>query len=188
MNANYETEVVIAGGGLAAIATAHELLSHGRRVLMIEKGPRATWGGLAKESFGGVHMIGTPHQRRMKIDDSPELALRDWLTCAQFGEDDRWPLEWAKFYCEHSIEYIFEYLDGNGVEFLPIVNWPERGLTTTYNTVPRWHIALGTGSEIVARALAGLERHPGRDRFEVLFEHEVSGFDITNGRATGIYG
>jgi predicted oxidoreductase len=64
-----DTEIVIAGGGLAGIVTAYELLSSGHRVLLIDKDKRENFGGLAKQSFGGVHMIDTPapapppHQR-----------------------------------------------------------------------------------------------------------------------------
>jgi uncharacterized protein len=42
--------------------------------LLIDKDTRENFGGLAKKSFGGVHMIGTPHQRRPRIHDTPELA------------------------------------------------------------------------------------------------------------------
>src|SRR5215470_11978913 len=105
-----ETGVVIAGGGLAGIVTAYELLDRGHRVLLIDKDSREKFGGLAKESFGGVHMIGTPHQRRLRIHDSPELAWRDWQSVADFEQCDKWPRQWAQFYCESSIEYILEFL------------------------------------------------------------------------------
>src|SRR5690242_6869613 len=94
-----QTEIVIAGGGLAGMVTAYELLDRRRRVLLIEKDQPERFGGLARESFGGVHMIGTPHQRRLKINDSPELAWRDWQSVAGYDPADRWPREWAKFYC-----------------------------------------------------------------------------------------
>ena len=84
-------EVVIAGGGLAGMVTAYELLDSDRRVLLIDKDQRENFGGLAKESFGGVHMIDTPHQRRLRIKDSPELAWRDWQSVADFETDDHWP-------------------------------------------------------------------------------------------------
>ena len=71
--------VLIAGGGLAGIATAYELLDQGCRVLLIDKDSEERFGGLAKESFGGVHLIDTPHQRRLGLKDNPDLALRDWL-------------------------------------------------------------------------------------------------------------
>ena len=152
----YETEIVIAGGGLAGMVAAHELLGRGRRVLLIDKDRRENFGGLAKESFGGVHMIGTPHQRRLGINDSPELAWRDWLSVADYDTADDWPRAWGRFYCENSREYIFEFLDRKRITFLPLVNWPERGLYAPGNSVPRWHIVWGTGYEIVHRLLNAL--------------------------------
>lgn len=184
----FETEIVIAGGGLAGIITAHELLHHGHRVLLIDKDTEANFGGLAKKSFGGVHLIGTPLQKRMGIQDSVDLALDDWLRCARFEEGDHWPRRWAEFYCNHSIEDIYQPLDERGVEFLPVVNWTERGFDRTHNSVPRWHIAWGTGYEIIEKCVAALENHPGRSRLELLFEHEVSGFEFEGSRVVGVYG
>src|SRR5205809_7463031 len=117
--------IVIAGGGLAGMVAAYELLDHDRRVLLIDKDSRENFGGLAKESFGGVHMIGTPHQRRLGIKDSPELAWRDWQSVADYDPGDRWPQAWGRFYCENSLEYIYEFLHHKKVTFLPLVNWPE---------------------------------------------------------------
>ena len=169
------TEIVIAGGGLAGIVAAYELLNRGRRVLMVDKDTRENFGGLAKESFGGVHMIGTPHQAKLRIHDSPELAWRDWQSVAHYDAADAWPRAWGQFYCENSREYIFEFLDRKKITFLPLVNWPERGIYAPGNTVPRWHIVWGTGYEIIQRLLAALESHPRRANLELLFDTEVSG-------------
>lgn len=184
----YQTEIVIAGGGLAGIVAAHELLNRRRRVLLIDKDRRENFGGLAKESFGGVHMIDTPHQRRLRIHDSPELAWRDWQSVADYGAADAWPRAWGRFYCENSREYIFEFLDQKKIAFLPLVNWPERGLYAPGNTVPRWHIVWGTGYEIIHRLLAALESHPQRANLDLLFETEVSAIQMTGGRAIGVLG
>jgi len=181
-----ETEVVIAGGGLAGIVTAYELLGRGRRVLLIDKDSRHNFGGLAKESFGGIHMIGTPHQRRLGFQDSPELAWRDWQSVAAYDPDDEWPRAWGRFYCENSIQYIFEFLDQKKIAFLPLVNWPERGLYGPGNSVPRWHIVWGTGYEIIHRLLAALEAHPRHANLELVFDTEVSAVEMTAGRATGV--
>jgi uncharacterized protein len=183
-----QTEVVIAGGGLAGIVAAYELLDSGRRVLLIDKDSRENFGGLAKESFGGVHLIGTPHQRRLKIRDSPELAWSDWQSVADYEPDDYWPREWGRFYCENSREYIFEFLNAKKITFLPLVNWAERGVYAPGNTVPRWHIVWGTGFEIIDRMLKALDAHPRRKNLEALFETEVSSIEMTNGRASGIAG
>jgi predicted oxidoreductase len=185
---SYQTEIVIAGGGLAGIVAACEALDQGLRVLLIDKDTREKFGGLAKESFGGVHLAGTPHQRRLGIRDSPELAWHDWQNVADYQPGDRWPRAWGQFYCENSIEYIFEFLDRRKIAFLPVVNWAERGLYGPGNTVPRWHIVWGTGHEIIHRLLQALEAHPRKQNLRLLFDTEVSGIELTNGRATGVRG
>jgi predicted oxidoreductase len=187
-NHEYQSEVVIAGGGLAGIVTAYELLDRGRKVLLVDKDARERFGGLARESFGGVHMIGTPHQRRMGIRDDPDLAYRDWESFASFGAADDWPRRWARFYCDNSLEWIFHFLDSKKIEFLPIVNWAERGLYKPGNSVPRWHIAWGTGFEIIDRLVQALEAHPRREHLSLLFDHEVSEIEITDGRAVAVAG
>jgi predicted oxidoreductase len=184
----HQTEVVIAGGGLAGLVTAYELLSAGRRVLLIDKDKRENLGGLAKQSFGGVHMIDTPHQRRLGIKDSPELAWRDWQSVAGYETGDDWPRKWGRFYCENSLEYIFELFSANGIKFLPLVNWAERGVYGPGNTVPRWHIVWGTGHEIIVCLLNALEAHPHRSKLDLLFDTEVSAIEIADGRAVGVRG
>ena len=162
-NQTYLADVIIAGGGLAGIVSAYEIIDNSnKKVLLIEKGPREKFGGLAKESFGGIHLIDTPHQRRMGIRDNPELAYRDWESFAKFGTKDELPRKWAKFYCENSLEYIYKFLDHKKIKFLPVVNWPERGMYLPGNSVPRWHITWGTGYEIIFRLLNALDSHKNR--------------------------
>lgn len=188
MPTQYRTDIAITGGGLAGIVTAYELLTSGRSVLLIDKDKQENFGGLAKQSFGGVHMIDTPHQRRLKIKDSTELAWRDWQSVAGYDLCDEWPRRWGRFYCENSREYIFDFLNGQGVKFLPLVNWAERGIYGPGNTVPRWHITWGTGYEIVDRMLQALEAHPNRAKLELLFETEISAIETSGNRATGLRG
>lgn len=181
-----KADVVIAGGGLAGLVTAYELLDHGRKVLLLDKDVPEKLGGLAKESFGGVHMIDTPHQRRMGIKDSPELAWQDWLSYADYEAPDEWPKRWARYYCERSIPEIFEFLDHKKIKFLPLVNWPERGVYKPGNTLPRWHITWGTGWEIIERLLQALDAHPRRANLDILCETEVNGLVIEGGRVVGV--
>jgi predicted oxidoreductase len=184
----YQADAVIAGGGLAGLVTALELLDHGRRVLVLDKDVEAAAGGLARESFGGIHLIGTPQQRRMGIRDSPELAWRDWQACARFEAQDEWPRRWARLYCDAAHDQIYRFLHELGIRFLPIVNWPERGLFQAFNSVPRWHVAWGTGHEIAERVRAALARHPRAARLTLLFEHEVSAVETSAGRASAFAG
>ncbi len=181
-------EVVIAGGGLAGLATALELLDHGRDVLILERDREDLLGGLAKRSFGGVMFVDTPHQRKLGIRDSPELALADWLSFADFGDADRWPRRWAETYVERVTPLVFDWLKARGVSFLPLVNWAERGLFRPGNSVPRWHIAWGTGFGIVEALTAALERHPRRDRLEIRCGRRVERLLVEAGQVVGCAG
>jgi predicted oxidoreductase len=183
-----EADVIIVGGGLAGIVTAGELVARGRRVLLLEKSSQAQFGGLAKESFGGVMMIDTPYQRRAGIKDAPEVAWRDWNAFAHFGPDDEWPRRWAKRYCEDSIPDIFEYCDTRGVKFLPVVNWPERGVHEVGNSVARWHITWGTGHELTTRIIAALDAESQRSRLDIRYGHGVDGFLTEAGAVAGVHG
>lgn len=106
----YRSDVVVIGGGLAGIVAAQELLSAGKNVTLLDRDCADNFGGLAKESFGGILMVGTPEQRRSGIRDTPELALRDWLSFGAFGRDpaaERWPRRWAEAYVNDSHGEIY---------------------------------------------------------------------------------
>ncbi len=184
----YRSDVIIIGGGLAGIAAAIELLDCGKKVLLLDRDSEENFGGLARESFGGICMIGTPEQKRMGIKDSPELALKDWKSFAEFGEEDLWPKRWAEFYTESSLEWIYHWLKERDVSFLAMVNWPERGLFRPGNSVPRWHIAWGTGQGLMEAVIGHLHSHPNRDQLKICFGHKVEGLDVTDGRVTGCHG
>lgn len=188
VDGSLNTDVAIAGGGLAGIVAAYELLDRGKKVVLVDKDVEENFGGLAKESFGGVHLIGTRQQRRLKIHDHPQLAYDDWQRRAKFAPGDHWPRKWAQCYCEQSGEVIGQFLEQQGVRFLPVVNWPERGAEEAGNSVPRWHIAWGTGHEIIRRLLGALDAHRHRAGLKVLFLHAVAGVEMTDGRATGLFG
>lgn len=184
----YKSDVVIVGGGLAGIAASIELLDRGKHVLILDRDVKEEFGGLARWSFGGICMIGTPEQKRMGIKDNPALALRDWCSFAQFEEDAFWPKKWANFYTHSSIEMIYEWLKKRKVSFLSMVNWPERGLYIPGNSVPRWHIVWGTGHGLVEALVQHLENHPNRDKLEIKFGHRVSGLVSTDSRISGCRG
>jgi predicted oxidoreductase len=188
MASTFEADVIIAGGGLAGLAAAHELLDRGLGVLVLDRDNEDRLGGLAKRSFGGVMFVDTPHQRKLGLDDSPELAWSDWLSFADFGDDDEWPRRWARTYVERSTELVFDWLTGHGVEFLPVVNWAERGLFRPGNSVPRWHIAWGTGHAIIEAVTAALDNHPHRDRLEIRCGHRVERLLVEAGRVVGCCG
>ena len=184
----HQSDVLIVGGGLAGIAAAFELLDRNLKVLLFERDQPDKLGGLARESFGGVMLVDTPLQRRAKIADSPELALADWLRVARFGDADVWPRAWAESYVNRSIELIYSWLKERSVAFLPVINWPERGMFAPGNSVPRWHIAWGTGKALVEALVAHLEAHPKRANLKIAYGHRVERLLLTNGVVTGCAG
>lgn len=92
-------DVVVVGGGLAGIVTALECLREGKSVALVDRDTPERFGGLALWAFGGLALVGTALQARMKIPDTPELALRDWLRFAELDEDDALPRQWANTTC-----------------------------------------------------------------------------------------
>ena len=105
LHKSFKADVVIVGGGLAGMTAACELLDLGKKVLILDRDVPERFGGLAKESFGGVMMVDTPLQHKNGIKDTPELALSDWLSCASFGEEDHWPRKWAELYVHRSKDH-----------------------------------------------------------------------------------
>src|SRR5690625_858344 len=94
-----DTDVVIVGTGLAGLVAAAELINAGKRVIIVDQEPEASFGGQAHWSFGGLFLVDSPEQRRLGIRDSPELALRDWMDTAGFDRaEDHWPRRWAEAY------------------------------------------------------------------------------------------
>ena len=92
MAARAEADVIVVGGGLSGLVAAAELAEAGRRVILLDQEPEASLGGQAFWSFGGLFLVDSPEQRRMRIKDSRELAWQDWLGTAAFDRpDDEWP-------------------------------------------------------------------------------------------------
>ena len=72
----FEADAVVIGGGLAGMVTALELLDAGKRVVILDRATRDRFGGLARWSFGGMFFVDSPEQRKNRIKDSVDLAMR----------------------------------------------------------------------------------------------------------------
>jgi predicted oxidoreductase len=166
-------DTIVAGGGLAGIVTALELLAAGQRVLLLERGGESALGGLALQAFGGMCLVDTPLQRRTGIRDSQALAWSDWQGVAAFGEDDAWPRAWAQHYLERCVPDVYEWVRSFGVRFIPAVQWVERGLFRPGNSVPRYHVLWGTSRHMTRTLLSALQHHPRRANLRIATQHEV---------------
>lgn len=185
----YQSEVVIVGGGIAGITTAIELLNFDKKVLIIDRDTEDNFGGLAKESFGGMFFVDTPQQRRSGIKDSPEQAFIDWCSVANFKEEDKLPKQWAKSYVYNSTPKVYDWLKQQGIKFFPVVHWVERGLFKPGNTVPRFHMVWGTGSELTNVLIKKLFDHPkAASHLNIIYEHKVEELLTEGSKIIGVSG
>jgi predicted oxidoreductase len=178
-------DVLVAGGGLAGIVTALEALRAGLSVIVVDRDREDRFGGLARWAFGGMALVGTPLQARMRIPDTPEVALRDWLRFGELDPADAWSVAWARHYVERSRPEVHDWLLGEGLRFLPAVNWVERGRYGDGNSLPRYHIVQGTARELVLRLGDAMRRAGADGRLAVLHRHRIVGLDRAGARVSG---
>lgn len=204
-NLNYNNDVTIIGAGIAGIVCALEIMDNDvknntdHKIMLIDRDVEAELGGLAKYSFGGILIVGTPEQKRANVHDSVEIALQDWYSFGEFGQDvekEKWAWSWAENYVRDSKIWIYDWLKQRGVSFLPMPLWVERGNhgggTTVKkgggNTVPRWHVVWGTGHGLVNKLVATFNRHPKRQNVTLVFEHQVTELIENAGTMVGCAG
>lgn len=183
-----QDEVLIIGGGIAGIVAAIELLSAGRRVTLLDRDTQANFGGLAKESFGGLFVVDSAEQRRAGVKDTPEQAWRDWRSFAEFQENDDWPRRWAEAFVHDCHDEVYRWLKARGIRFLPLPGWVERGQSRPGNSAPRFHVIWGTGRYLMDRLVAELLDHPRRAALTLRFGHRVEGLIEEGGRIAGCHG
>ena len=184
----YHAEVVVIGGGLSGMVTSLELLDAGKRVVMLDAASRDRFGGLALWSFGGMFFVDSPEQRKTRIKDSVELAMGDWVRYGELDPGDVWPYRWAEAYVSRCTEEVRGWLTKRDVRFVRAVNWFERGYFVPGNSVPRLHIAWGTGEGIVLPLIPRLEEHERAGRLALHFDHRVDGLTQESGKVVGCHG
>jgi predicted oxidoreductase len=182
------TEVLIIGGGIAGVTTALDLLESRKSVLLLDRDEESVFGGLARESFGGMFFVNSPEQRRQGVRDSPDLAYRDWCSFAEFAAEDHWPRTWAKAYVQRCTDDVYQWVRRYGVRFLPVVNWVERGEFRPGNSVPRFHVAWGTGKGLAEALIGALQTHPSADCLSICFNRRVERLLMRGGRVEGAAG
>jgi predicted oxidoreductase len=189
-----DADVIVVGAGLAGLVATHELTRRGKKVVVVDQENAANLGGQAFWSFGGIFLVDSPEQRRMRIKDSLELAWNDWQGSAAFDradDEDSWAVRWARAYVEWAAGEKRDYLTGHGISFLPAVGWAERGdlsATGHGNSVPRFHVAWGTGTGIVGPFTDSALAAARRGLVTFCHRHRVDELVFTDGAVTGVRG
>src|SRR5215212_9865088 len=176
-----DADVLVVGAGLSGLVSAHELAAADRSVIMLDTEPLSSIGGQAYWSLGGLFMVNSREQRRLRIHDSVELALADWLGSAAFDRsEDYWPRRWAEAYVHFAAGEQRRWLHDFGVRWFPLVQWAERGGYATPghgNSVPRFHIVWGTGPALVEPFADSVMRS---HRVRIRPRHQVTSLEIDN--------
>ena len=187
-----DADAIVVGAGLAGLVAATELAGRGKRVIVLDQEPEQSLGGQAFWSFGGLFLVDSPEQRRMRISDSHDLAWQDWVGTAGFDRpEDHWPRRWAESYVAFAAGEKRAWLHAMGVRFFPIVGWAERGgygANGPGNSVPRFHVTWGTGPGLLAPFVRRAREAEAKGLLSFLFRHRVSGLIVTNGMVTGVHG
>ncbi len=185
-----DADAIVVGAGLAGLVATAELAAAGRRVLLLDQEPFL--GGQAFWSFGGLFLVDSPEQRLMGIRDSYELALQDWLGSAGFDRpEDHWPRRWAEAYVQFAAGEKRSWLRARGVRLFPLVGWAERGgygPAGHGNSVPRFHIAWGTGPAVVAPFEDAVRAAESAGSVRVLLRHRVDELTVSGGTVDGVRG
>ena len=187
-----DADVIVVGAGLAGLVATAELADAGRRVILLDQEPEASFGGQAFWSLGGLMFVDSPEQRRMRVKDSYDLALQDWLGTAGFDRpEDEWPRRWAEAYVAFCAGEKRAWLHEQGMRWLPNPGWPERGgyLADGHgNSVPRFHITWGTGPGVVAPFERRVREAVTRGLVQLRFRHRVDELVTSDGAVAGVAG
>lgn len=188
------SHVVVVGAGLAGLVAADELTSRGHRVTLVDQENEANLGGQAFWSFGGLFLVDSPEQRRLRVKDSFELAWSDWQGSAQFDrleDEDTWSVRWARAYVEFAAGEKRSWIAEKGIKLTPLVGWAERGDLRAGghgNSVPRFHVPWGTGTGVVGPFVDAARRASGVGLLTFAFRHRVDELVVEDGSVVGARG
>ncbi len=167
----YETDIAIIGSGAAGIAAGIEAREAGASVMVFEMASEP--GGAAIISGGGCFMVGTPIQKKLGIEDTPELAFEDWVKWGGPSVDE----VWARYYIEHSLHDLYFWAENLGVKWVNMIQ--QEG-----NSVDRWTRAEQNGLGLMTHLINGFRDRGG----DIVLNAEITRLIREDGRITGFEG
>jgi flavocytochrome c len=167
----YETDVAIIGAGGAGIAAGLEARAAGARAIAFEQAGAP--GGAAIISGGGCLIVGSPLQKQNGIDDTPDLAFKDWIAWGGPSADE----VWARYYIEHTLNDLYHWAESFGVKWVDLK--AQEG-----NSVLRWTRPERNGLGLMTHLIDCFRGKGG----EMVVDTEVTRLTRANGSVTGFEG
>jgi flavocytochrome c len=167
----YETDIAIIGAGAAGIAAGIEARAAGARIVALEMGSEP--GGAAIVSGGGCLIVGSPLQKEFGIQDTPDLAFKNWMEWGGPSAD----AVWARYYIEHTLHDLYHWAEGHGVK------WADLKFQEG-NSVLRWTRTERNGLGLMTHLVESFCRQGG----EIALETEITGLTLERGGVTGLQG
>jgi predicted oxidoreductase len=133
----------------------------------------SVFGGHAVMSEGGLSLVGTPEQEARKIEDSPQLASKDFIA---WGDDVN--AEWVSAYVTRSRPDVRDWLADMGVQWRSVVQPPG-------NSVPRFHSTVGQGLGLVVPLYRAALQLPN---IRFAWNVQITKIDTTAGKVSGASG
>jgi predicted oxidoreductase len=164
-------DLVIVGAGISGLSAALEAARSGARVIVIDGW--SVFGGHAVMSSGMVCFVSTPEQKANRVQDSPELACRDFL---RFGEDAS--SQWVRSYAKNSRREVYDWLGRLGM-----THWDLYPQVIPGNSVRRQHVAQGRGVGLVSPIYRECLRFPN---ISWLWNTKATGLLVESGRVNGV--
>lgn len=123
-----EADVIAIGAGAAGLSAGIECGAQGLSCIILES--TTTHGGNSARCNGGMSIPGSPLQKEMGIEDSPDKMYADLTAWFAVDYDDTY----TRMLCDLNATMLWDWLTGMGVEF------KESGLVqSNAHSVPREH-------------------------------------------------
>ena len=169
-DSSFQTDVAIIGGGGAGIPAAIEVARAGGKAIVLEQA--AECGGTAAISGGGCCIVGTPLQKSLGIEDTPDMAFEDWVKWGGGAADE----VWARFYLEHTLHDLYHWAESCGAKWVDMKF--QEG-----NRVHRWHRPDNNGLGLMTALIKTVQSLPN---ITIMTSTNAEKLIVENDRVAGV--
>jgi flavocytochrome c len=169
-DSSFQTDVAIIGGGGAGIPAAIEVARAGGKAIVLEQA--AECGGTAAISGGGCCIVGTPLQKSLGIEDTPDMAFEDWVKWGGGAADE----VWARFYLEHTLHDLYHWAESCGARWVDMKF--QEG-----NRVHRWHRPDNNGLGLMTALIKTVQSLPN---ITIMTSTNAEKLIVENDRVAGV--